>query len=139
MYDAQALANSTPFLTHSHSVRIFELFSSQCRLFIPEPIAVNRGQFVSGKMVFVANSRFSYDIFITADLEGTAISCSSVVHLHDQVLIITMSHIMYLNLMYCNCCECGWKICSSIEINDCMFMMKAYQYLATGPTTAEGF
>mmetsp|Transcript_10391 Transcript_10391/g.15797 ORF Transcript_10391/g.15797 Transcript_10391/m.15797 type:complete len:357 (+) Transcript_10391:41-1111(+) len=71
----------------------------QCRLLLADPIAVNRGQVVAGRMVFVANDRFSYDIEITACIEGTHISTTSTVHLHDQ----------------------------------------AYQYLQTGPTTAEGF
>ena len=56
----------------------------QCRLLLLEPIAVNRGQVVSGKMVFRANQKFSYDIHITANLEGTNITSKNVVHLHDQ-------------------------------------------------------
>lgn len=48
-------------------------------------MAANKGQFVSGKMLFVANSRFSYDIIISMELEGTEIKTSSVIHLHDQV------------------------------------------------------
>jgi hypothetical protein len=73
-------------------ISVFDsLLTEQCRLLIPEPIAVNRGQYIAGKMVFVANNRFSYDIFITAELEGTGISCSSVVHLHDQVRTICLN------------------------------------------------
>lgn len=56
----------------------------QCRLLLCEPLAVNKGQYVSGKMDFVANERFSYNIFITAEIEGTGIQTSSTVYLHDQ-------------------------------------------------------
>jgi histone-arginine methyltransferase CARM1 len=56
----------------------------QCRLLLSEPIAVNRGQVVSGKMVFTANKKFSYDIDITARLEGTDIVSTNTVYLHDQ-------------------------------------------------------
>lgn len=57
----------------------------QCRLLLSEPLAVNRGQFVSGKMEFYANERFSYNIFITTELEGTGIQINSTIYLHDQV------------------------------------------------------
>jgi type I protein arginine methyltransferase len=57
----------------------------QCRLLLPEPIAVNRGQVVSGVLVFDANEHFSYDLTLTARLEGTAIACTSTIRLQDQV------------------------------------------------------
>ena len=56
----------------------------QCRLLLADPIAVNRGQVVSGTMVFNVNKKFSYDIHITANLEGTDISSRNTVYLHDQ-------------------------------------------------------
>lgn len=57
----------------------------QCRLLLPEPIAVNRGQVVSGSLAFKANEHFSYDLTLTARLEGTAIACTTVIRLQDQV------------------------------------------------------
>jgi len=56
----------------------------QCRLLFHEPIAVNKGQHVSGSIVFEANEKFSYNLHITAKLEGTDIVTTNVVHLHDQ-------------------------------------------------------
>ena len=56
----------------------------QCRLLLREPIAVNRGQCVTGKMLFKVNKKFSYDIHIAANLDGTNISSSNIVYLHDQ-------------------------------------------------------
>ena len=46
----------------------------QCRLLLSEPIAVNKGQTVSGSMAFVANDKFSYCIHLNACLDGTEIS-----------------------------------------------------------------
>lgn len=57
----------------------------QCRLLLPEPIAVNRGQVVSGVLAFKANEHFSYDLALTAQLEGTSIACTTVIRLQDQV------------------------------------------------------
>jgi hypothetical protein len=42
-------------------------------------------------MEFFANDRFSYNIFITAELEGTGIQTLSTVYLHDQVSQSLMS------------------------------------------------
>lgn len=57
----------------------------QCRLLLHEPLAVNRGQVVSGNMVFEANDKFSYNIYITVNIEGTGISSSNRINLHDQM------------------------------------------------------
>ncbi len=57
----------------------------QCRLLLPEPIAVNRGQVVSGVLAFKVNEHFSYDLTLTARLEGTPIACTSIIRLQDQV------------------------------------------------------
>jgi histone-arginine methyltransferase CARM1 len=56
----------------------------QCRLLLPEPIAVNRGQTVSGSMQFMANEHFSYDLLLTVRLDGTNIQCSTTIFLQDQ-------------------------------------------------------
>jgi hypothetical protein len=71
---------------HPLSPLDLSLSLSQCRMLLYEPLAVNRGQFVSGKMEFFANDRFSYNILITAEIEGTEIHTSSTVYLHDQVM-----------------------------------------------------
>ena len=57
----------------------------QCRLMLKEPIAVNKGQSISGKLLFVANEKFSYNITMTIQLDGTDISSTNVVRLHDQM------------------------------------------------------
>lgn len=57
----------------------------QCRLLLPEPIAVNRGQVLSGILAFQANEHFSYDLTLTARLEGTGIEATSTIRLQDQV------------------------------------------------------
>jgi hypothetical protein len=54
-------------------------------MLLAEPLAVNKGQYVSGKMEFFANDRFSYNIYITAEIEGTEIRTTSTIYLHDQV------------------------------------------------------
>ena len=56
----------------------------QCRLLLPEPIAVNRGQTVSGVLRFAANDSFSYDLTMEARLDGTAIASTSKIYLQDQ-------------------------------------------------------
>ena len=57
----------------------------KCRLLLRNPIAVNRGQTVSGSLVFEANSKFSYFIHLTARLDGTDITSQNRINLHDQV------------------------------------------------------
>ena len=56
----------------------------QCRLLFHEPIAVNKGQYISGEMHFQVNDKFSYNINMTARIDGTEIETSSKVNLHDQ-------------------------------------------------------
>jgi histone-arginine methyltransferase CARM1 len=56
----------------------------QCKLLFPEPMAVNRGQTVSGLMSFEANSSFSYFIDIVAQLEGTSVVRKNRINLKDQ-------------------------------------------------------
>lgn len=57
----------------------------QCRLLLAEPIAVNRGQSISGTMHFIANEHFSYYIDLTVHLEGTNVVSRNRVNLKDQV------------------------------------------------------
>jgi histone-arginine methyltransferase CARM1 len=56
----------------------------QCRLLLPEPIAINRGQRVSGSLQFEANDQYSYDLVLSARLKGTGIECTSTIYLQDQ-------------------------------------------------------
>lgn len=42
----------------------------QCRLLLAEPLAVNRGQTVSGVLKFAANESFSYDLELTGTYVG---------------------------------------------------------------------
>nr|CCA27260.1 histonearginine methyltransferase putative [Albugo laibachii Nc14] len=62
----------------------------QCRLLLPEPIAVNTTQSVSGSLHFKANEKYSYDIVMEVRLEGTSIASRNVIHLQDQ-----MYHYLY--------------------------------------------
>jgi len=57
----------------------------QCRLLFAEPLAVNKSQFVYGNMKFVANDKFSFNITITATIDGTEITSTNHINLHDQV------------------------------------------------------
>jgi histone-arginine methyltransferase CARM1 len=59
----------------------------QCKMLFKEPLAVNKGQTVSGVMRFAANPMFSYDIFISARIDGTAptIQTENKINLKDQV------------------------------------------------------
>jgi hypothetical protein len=50
-----------------------------------DPLAVNKGQTVSGSMDFQANDKFSYFIFMTATIDGTDIKSQNKINLHDQV------------------------------------------------------
>ncbi|EQC27104.1 histone-arginine methyltransferase CARM1 [Saprolegnia diclina VS20] len=62
----------------------------QCRLLLKQPIAVNSSQSVSGNLHFVANKKFSYDIDMEVRLDGTTITSTNQIRLHDQ-----MYHYMY--------------------------------------------
>ncbi|KAJ0403977.1 hypothetical protein ATCC90586_005844 [Pythium insidiosum] len=63
----------------------------QCRLLLPNPIAVNATQTVTGNLHFVANKKFSYDIDMEVHLEGhPTISSRNHIRLHDQ-----MYHYLY--------------------------------------------
>lgn len=57
----------------------------QCRMLLHEPLAVNRGQIVSGELHFVANDSFSYYIELTAKIDGTNIVSKNTINLKDQV------------------------------------------------------
>lgn len=46
---------------------------------------MNKGQSISGKLVFEVNNKFSYDIETIVKLDGTGIVSENVCHLHDQV------------------------------------------------------
>lgn len=56
----------------------------QCRLLLRHPIAVNKGQSISGNMHFQANDEFSYYIDIVAKLDGTDIVSHNRINLKDQ-------------------------------------------------------
>lgn len=57
----------------------------QCRLLFPDPLAVNKGQNVYGSMSFKANDKFSFFVTITATIDGTDITTTNVINLHDQM------------------------------------------------------
>mmetsp|Transcript_18926 Transcript_18926/g.37180 ORF Transcript_18926/g.37180 Transcript_18926/m.37180 type:complete len:350 (+) Transcript_18926:212-1261(+) len=63
----------TPF-THWH----------QCRMLLPEPIAVNKGQTVEGTIRMVANEKFSYTIHLDVRLQGTSVQSSNTILLQEQ-------------------------------------------------------
>jgi hypothetical protein len=50
-----------------------------------EPLAVNKGQVVTGSMLFQANEFFSYHIDIAASIEGTGVTTRNRINLKDQV------------------------------------------------------
>lgn len=56
----------------------------QCRLFFSEPVAVNKQQTLTGTMAFKANNKFSYDITLEAEVEGTSIRARNDIKLQDQ-------------------------------------------------------
>ena len=64
-------------------MRFFSVF---CRMLFQDPIAVNKGQQVSGILKFVANEKFSYHITMTAGIDGTNVKTSNKINLHDQVI-----------------------------------------------------
>ena len=57
----------------------------QCRLMMSNPLAVNATQVVQGAIEMTANSNYSYDIDITAQIKGTSIQSKASVKLHDQI------------------------------------------------------
>lgn len=57
----------------------------QCRLLLEEPLAVNKGQCVSGSLAFAANDKFSYDLTLSCTIEGTDIGSRNVIRLQDQL------------------------------------------------------
>jgi histone-arginine methyltransferase CARM1 len=57
----------------------------QCRMMFSQPIGVNRGQTVSGSLRFRANEKFSYFIDVTARIDGTNVTTSNTINLHDQM------------------------------------------------------
>eukprot|EP01035_Chromulina_nebulosa_P020009 gene20009-25983_t len=58
----------------------------QCKLLLREPIAVNKGQYITGSLDFIANDKFSYDIKMTLRILDTEVISENVVYLHDQVI-----------------------------------------------------
>lgn len=56
----------------------------QCKLLFPEPMAVNRGQTVSGLMSFEVNDSYSYFVDIVAQLEGSSVVRKNRINLKDQ-------------------------------------------------------
>lgn len=57
----------------------------QCRLLLAEPLGVNKGQYVFGSMKFEANEKYSFNITLTATIDGTEITSTNHINLHDQV------------------------------------------------------
>ncbi|CAM9124572.1 unnamed protein product [Chrysoparadoxa australica] len=56
----------------------------QSRLLFCRPLAVNATQIVRGSLKFKANERFSYDVTMHAELEGTSFSSTQQINLQDQ-------------------------------------------------------
>lgn len=57
----------------------------QCKLLLKDPLAVNRGQVLCGKLHFVANDSFSYFIDLEVQIQGTSIISCNRINLKDQV------------------------------------------------------
>ena len=60
----------------------------QCRLLVQEPLAVNAGQRIAGKLSMSANEKYSYDLTLTVHIVGTAgaaVSRTSRINLQDQM------------------------------------------------------
>jgi len=57
----------------------------QCRLLLPNPIAVNATQVIRGTIDMKANEKYSYDVNFTVNIVGTNIKTESCVRLHDQI------------------------------------------------------
>ena len=64
----------------------------QCRLMLKDPIAVNKGQQVSGSLQFTANEKFSYFVRITVRIDGTDVYSENKINLHDQMYHYLSSH-----------------------------------------------
>ena len=56
----------------------------QCRLLFSSPVAVNATQTVSGVLDCSANKHSSYDVHMTAKLDGTKITGGNDIALHNQ-------------------------------------------------------
>jgi histone-arginine methyltransferase CARM1 len=56
----------------------------QCRLLFKDPLAVNKGQTVSGSLKFTANEKFSYFLVLNAKIDGTDVETTNRINLHDQ-------------------------------------------------------
>lgn len=56
----------------------------QCRLLLLEPLAVNKGQIITGKLHFRANQAFSYYVDMHLAIEGTEVTSQNRVNLKDQ-------------------------------------------------------
>ena len=57
----------------------------QCRMLLYDPIAVNKGQTISGELYFEANDKFSYNIDMKVTLDGTQVTSQNRIYLHDQM------------------------------------------------------
>ena len=57
----------------------------QCRLLLSEPLAVNKGQAVTGRLHMVANEAQSFDLSLDITLDGTDITSSATFKLQDQM------------------------------------------------------
>ena len=57
----------------------------QCRLLLLDPLAVNATQVVTGTVSMKANKKFSYDITLTVELEGTGITSVNHICLDNQM------------------------------------------------------
>lgn len=57
----------------------------QCRLLLLEPIAVNRGQIISGSLHFAVNEAYSYNVTMVARINGTTVESRNCINLKDQV------------------------------------------------------
>lgn len=60
----------------------------QCRLLVQEPLAVNAGQRIGGKLCMSANEKYSYDLILTVSILGTAepaVTRTSRINLQDQM------------------------------------------------------
>lgn len=69
--------STSPYATGTHWY--------QCRLLLTEPIAVNKGQSVTGRLHMVANDSQSFDVTLEVSLDGTDITSTSVFKLQDQM------------------------------------------------------
>lgn len=56
----------------------------QCRLLLPEPLAVNATQGVTGRLEFQAHEKYSYNVTLHVHLDGTHIVRTARINLQDQ-------------------------------------------------------